>query len=442
MPLKKPKIAIIGAGLAGMTAAYRLFQKGFDVDVFEAKNRVGGRVFSVYINDRIGELGGQNIADGKGAKNIYRLIDEFGLKTVEHTMKMDLYCDNKGSLQSLNHLLQEKNFHPEELRKKLDQLMVKSRNIEEVLKGIFLTGDPLCKSLAVRLAAYEGGPIDQLSPVYTETLFHMLLGGVCDAHQGNQEVSFVSIQGGNSLLLTKIQEKLGERVLLKMPLKALLRHNGTYELIFPEKTLKADIVLLAIPCTVYQDINFSSIIPQKQLQSIQQLHYGTNAKILYPMLPSAEKKVIVTNESISFPDSKAQLLSLYFAGKSSFFDKNTMDHDFSLFKKNYPLTSSTPTYAEDCLFSSYKTPVGYSWPNDPHIRGSYSYIAAGQEKLLAEITDNGDCSYRTLFSSIENSLFFAGEHASILTDIPGTMEAACESGERAARMIESALLHH
>ena len=36
---------------------------------------------------------------------------------------------------------------------------------------------------------------------------------------------------------------------------------------------------------------------------------------------------------------------------------------------------------------------------------------------------------------IDQKLYFAGEHTSILMEFPGTMEAACESGERAARMI-------
>lgn len=46
---------------------------------------------------------------------------------------------------------------------------------------------------------------------------------------------------------------------------------------------------------------------------------------------------------------------------------------------------------------------------------------------------------RPLFAPISQTLYFAGEHASILTDVLGTMEAACESGERTARMIKGSL---
>ena len=38
-----PRIAVVGAGLAGLTAAYRLKQAGYPSTVFEAADRVGGR---------------------------------------------------------------------------------------------------------------------------------------------------------------------------------------------------------------------------------------------------------------------------------------------------------------------------------------------------------------------------------------------------------------
>lgn len=50
------KIAVIGAGLAGLTSAYRVQQAGLKVDVFEASNRVGGRVFSVWMKNYCDDL--------------------------------------------------------------------------------------------------------------------------------------------------------------------------------------------------------------------------------------------------------------------------------------------------------------------------------------------------------------------------------------------------
>ena len=44
--MSETKIAIIGGGLAGLYAAYRLRQLGIAFDLFEARNRLGGRILS------------------------------------------------------------------------------------------------------------------------------------------------------------------------------------------------------------------------------------------------------------------------------------------------------------------------------------------------------------------------------------------------------------
>ena len=54
------RVLVVGAGLAGLTAAHRLQQGGADVTVFEARERVGGRVLShVFDDGAVGELGGE-----------------------------------------------------------------------------------------------------------------------------------------------------------------------------------------------------------------------------------------------------------------------------------------------------------------------------------------------------------------------------------------------
>ena len=94
---------------------------------------------------------------------------------------------------------------------------------------------------------------------------------------------------------------------------------------------------------------------------------------------------------------------------------------------------------DESFIHYYGRPVGYSWPNDPYVKGSYSYIAPGQDTILTATNKVEGETVKTLFSPIDQTLYFAGEHASILQDVPGTLEAACESGERAARMIAKRL---
>ena len=72
------QIAVVGAGFAGLTAALRLNQAGHEVAVFEARDRVGGRVQSVTLaNGEVAELGGEWISADQVF--VINLAEELGL---------------------------------------------------------------------------------------------------------------------------------------------------------------------------------------------------------------------------------------------------------------------------------------------------------------------------------------------------------------------------
>lgn len=48
----RPTVAVIGAGMSGLRAAQVLLQKGYKVIVYEARDRLGGRIFT---SDRLGK---------------------------------------------------------------------------------------------------------------------------------------------------------------------------------------------------------------------------------------------------------------------------------------------------------------------------------------------------------------------------------------------------
>ena len=55
---KPPRVLILGAGLAGMSAAYELGKLGFHCELFEARSRAGGRCWTARGGDRQTEVGG------------------------------------------------------------------------------------------------------------------------------------------------------------------------------------------------------------------------------------------------------------------------------------------------------------------------------------------------------------------------------------------------
>lgn len=450
-----PKVAVIGAGIAGLTAAYRLHQSGIDVHVYEARNRVGGRILSAQVDGNISELGGHNILDGGHAENLRALIDEFNLELTENRLGLNPYYFMGGKLIPKHELLKEKQFSAEELSSQLITIVQKSKNMRDVLSALFKLEEPLYKLFSVMLAGYEGASVEKLSTYYSETLFHMLLGGISSAHPGNMQaektVDFLSIKQGNSLLPQKLASSLGDKVHMNMPLQSVSKtSNDTFLLTFQNgKQVMADILVLALPCSVYEDIDFTEdVIPKERLSRIQNVQYGTNAKILVPISHPFDKNAQYFNDHAgAFFHSGQNILILYYTGDAGKFSESSL---LATYRQELPmlktafgadcLPSLMPILGQDMPYTIYDRPVGYSWPNDPYAKGSYSFIAAGQEEIFTAIQEEGQEKVRTLFAPIDQKLYFIGEHATTLMEVSGTMEAACESGNRAARMIIRSLL--
>ena len=75
------EVVVIGAGVAGLTCAYRLHQAGVPVRVFEGQKRVGGRMWSLrghFPENLVCELGGELVDTGHEA--IRGMCDELGLE--------------------------------------------------------------------------------------------------------------------------------------------------------------------------------------------------------------------------------------------------------------------------------------------------------------------------------------------------------------------------
>lgn len=442
-----PKIVVIGAGFAGLTAAYRLHQKGMNVEVYEARNRVGGRVFSVNLLGEIVELGAQNIRDGGEAENLLALANELHLETEKKKIPFrSPYVDERGT-HDFQTLLQERRFNKETLYQELQEKAKDAHNMEEILLTLFKPDTLLYKACSAILTAYEGACPAKLSSQCVDTLYHILLGGLCSVHPNTdtREIERLVIRGGNGLLAERLAHVLSPHVYLNEQLIEIRKNeDGAYLLTFKGgKQVTADRLILTFPCPVYQDLSIDeAVIPKERQEKICALPCATTSKLLVPVLPPLDGvgRGCISDHVTLFNLAGGGVVTLYYFNTHASFTAETIAQSLQetlplVEKFHLPRNDAQPRMAQDASFAYYEGAVGHSWPNDPFARGSYSYIPAGQEEAYSSVIEIENERVKSLFAPIDRTLFFAGEHTCIHLEICGTMEAAVESGERTARLV-------
>ena len=79
---QEPEVLVVGAGIAGLAAARALAERGVRVLVLEARDRVGGRVFTEQTAEGVLIEHGAEFVHGR-APELWQLIEEAGAKPVE-----------------------------------------------------------------------------------------------------------------------------------------------------------------------------------------------------------------------------------------------------------------------------------------------------------------------------------------------------------------------
>jgi monoamine oxidase len=458
-PGSSPRIVVVGAGLAGLCAAYTLRKAGYRATVMEASTRVGGRCWS-YNSGELGpglvaEHGGELIDQGHTA--IRQLAQELGLDLDNlhagespGTEQVDWFL---GSEYSYEQATQDIKAIWQTLHKdvsaagyptlfdsytqrgwELDHTSVHDY-IDQVVPGGH--GSPLGRLLDVAYNIEYGAEASEQSSL--NLLYLLAFSGQGQLRIFGPSDEKYHVRGGNDLLVARLAEILADSIVVGAPLQSIVRNSdGTYRLGFsgtPART--ADQVVLALPFSLLRQVDYSragfSAIKRK---AIAELPMGTNSKLHVRFDRRIWRDLGCNGETFAdlgyqntWEVSRTQpgpagILVNYTGG--------TIGASFS------PAAGSPQSYAArfigqiDPLIPGLadvwdgQTAVLDYWTGYPWTLGSYSYWKVGQYTGFsgAEKLPSGACH-------------FAGEHTS--QDFQGYLNGAVETGQRAAAEILAAV---
>jgi monoamine oxidase len=444
-------VAIVGGGVAGLTAAYRLSAAGQRVTLYEASDRLGGRMFTRHDFNEDGqfcELGGELVDTnhtalrtlaGELGVEIQRVAPENGEEFYHFDGRLRTQRDmidpatGRGAYAQLAPRIAQDQNGLLDAEENWTQL---ARDLDAISLRDYLTRvSNLAPAWAMELldVAYRGEygiPTNEQSALNlvdfigteAEHGFHIF---------GDSDEAF-RIAGGSSSLPEAIVTRLG-RVQQNMQhaLVALARTENGVRLSFdaPEGRVEREHshVVLATPFTKLRTAEGLDALDlgEDKLRAIRELGYGDNSKLMVSTRTrpwaSAQWPAPMAG---SFYTDRAQLIwetSRAQEGEHGIltnFLQGQQDRTAAL----ADMRAGLRAISADSAAALDDTKVAFMvWARQPFALGSYSTIRVGQYTTLVE-----HCGT----PSADGRIHYAGEHTSV--DFMGFMNGAVESGERVA----------
>ena len=445
------RVVVVGGGIAGLNAAYQLKKLGIDALVYEASNRIGGRIMSVpnaLGQGLITEFGAEFIDSDHFA--MWDLIREFNLPTMDmwndeveteeaHVFRGTDYSEEQiieafiplaermdADLENIGEIV---NFEEDGGAAELDQLSI-SQYMERIgASGWIRQFLEIAYVAEYGLEATEQSCLNLLFLIGTDTTDGFSVYGISDER--------FKVEGGNSRIIEELARRLEGQINLGYRLTGLAQSGEKYQLTLVHgghtDTIDADFVVLAVPFTILRKVQMDVEMPEVKRRAIQELGYGMNAKV---MLGVGQRVWRQKNHGGTFySDTPAQCgwdSSRMQAGEAGSLTVYLGGNEGLAAGEGSP-GEAAARYLDhvEAIFPGIKAAhnhkvARFHWPSHPLTFGSYSCYKVGQWTSIggAEGLPVGN-------------LFFAGEHCSY--DYQGFMNGGAETGAAAAEAIAERL---
>lgn len=438
-----PRIAVVGAGISGLAAAYYLRRAGLGAEVFEASQRLGGRVktSTEFFPGSVCEVGGEFIDSNH--KDIRRLAADLGLELT----------DIKGGRESRyerTFLVEGRRISEIELARAMSQMLQELERLDSValpFRGIrspsaarrdhvslseFIERqhcDKWLKSLLQTVYTAEFGlDTGAQSSLNALGIIQVSRNGKA-SYYGDSDERF-KIRGGNQQLAVELAKRLSGQVKFGWKLDRLTEGTHGYELELQSEgkaaRKKFDYVIVAAPFSVLRKIELRVALNPRQREAIDELGYGENTKMMLGVSQrvwrdqgfsgeaATDLGIQTTWDGSRGTDGSSGFVTCYLGGSGARAYARTEPVRTAVGELTSLFHGFGSTFSGSCHIAD--------WGSNPLSHGSYSCYKVGQYTR-----------FRGFESLSSKGLFFAGEHCSL--EFKGFMNGAAESGRIAAEAL-------